>query len=64
MAQKAICQKGDGKRNANRGTLTLNVPLALREKAKAELDKAENKFDSLRQEMQDDLGYPPLSKQL
>lgn len=51
MAQKAICQKEDGKRNASRSTLTLNVPLAQREKAKAELDKAENKFDSLRQEM-------------
>lgn len=48
MAQKAICQKGDRKRNANRNTLTLKAPLAQREKAKAELDKAENKFDGLR----------------
>lgn len=48
MAQNTICQKGDRRRNANSNTLTLNVPLAQREK-KAELDKAENKFGNLRQ---------------
>lgn len=51
MAQNTICQKGDRRRNANISTLTLSVPFAQREKLKAELDKAENKFDNLRQKM-------------
>lgn len=63
MAQEAVCQKGDRRRNANRSTLILNVPLAQKEKTKAELDKAENKFDNLRQEIQNDLSYTDLSKQ-
>lgn len=63
MAQKAVCQKEDKRRNANRSTFILNVPLAQRKKAKSELDKAENKFDNPRQEMQNDLSYTDLSKQ-